>query len=264
MYVVAVGVSSYAEKRLSLGYPAKDAQALAELLRRRGGKIHDRVDVIPLFDRDATRAIVEDTIRDVAELTRPQDTLVVLLCGQGAMLGGRLYFAPHDLRVGEDRPEDALQTRGLAVDDVAEAMGTAQALKRLLIVDAAASGGTFSGAAKERTEFGLRGAVERLSRSWGVYTLAAVAATERAVECKELGRGVLSYCLLAAAKGLEGGLPDGKPTEPPAPAGAIDVADWLLLAAEQAVAVTEKCAGATPDVHYAAPARGFPILIPEK
>src|SRR5262249_38693016 len=81
MYVVAVGVSSYAEKRLNLNYPAKDAQLLAELLQRRGGKIHDRVDVIPLSDRDATKAVIEDTVRDVAELTRPQDTLVVLLCG---------------------------------------------------------------------------------------------------------------------------------------------------------------------------------------
>jgi WD40 repeat protein len=264
MYVVAVGVSSYAEKRLNLDFPAKDAQALAELLQRHSGKIHDRVDVIPLFDRDATKTIIEDTVRDVAELTRPQDTLVVLLCGHGAMLGNRLYFAPHDLRVGEDRPEDALQTRGLAVDVVADAMGTAQALKRVLIVDTAASGGTFSGALKGRTEFGLRGAVERLSRSQGIYILAAVAATDKVVEGKQLGHGVLSYALLATAKGLEGGLQDGKPIEPLAPDGAIDVADWLLSAAEQAVALMEKGTGAPPDVHYSTPARGFPIVMPDK
>ena len=38
MYVVAVGVGDYAEKGLNLNYPAKDARALAELLRTRGGE----------------------------------------------------------------------------------------------------------------------------------------------------------------------------------------------------------------------------------
>jgi dipeptidyl aminopeptidase/acylaminoacyl peptidase len=264
MYVVAVGVSSYADKRLNLDYPAKDAQALAALLQRRSGKIHDRVDVIPLYDRDATKAILEDTIRDVAELTRPQDTFVVLLCGQGVMLGNRLYFAPHDLRVGEDRPEKALQTRGIAVGDVAEVMGTAQALKRVLIVDAAASGGTFSGALQGRTEFGLRGALERLSRSQGIYTLAAVAATDKAVECKQLGHGVLSHALLTAAKGLDGSLQAGKPLEFLAPTGAIDVANWFLIAAEQASTLMEKYTGASSDVYYSTPAKGFAIVMPDK
>jgi dipeptidyl aminopeptidase/acylaminoacyl peptidase len=264
MYVVAVGVSSYAEKRLNLGYPAKDAQAVAELLRRRNGKIHDRVDVIPLFDGEATKAIIEDTVRDVAELTRPQDTLVVLLCGHGAMLGGRLYFAPHDLRVGEDRPEDALRARGLAVDDLAGAMAAARALKRVLIVDTAASGVAFGGALQGRSEFGLRGALERLSRSKGIHTLAAVAVTDKAVECEQLGHGVICSALTAAAKGLEGGPLDAKPMESAGPAGAIDVADWFLAAAEQAGTLMEKYAGAPPDVYSGTPSRGFALLMPDK
>jgi uncharacterized protein YjiK len=265
MYVLAVGVSSYAEKRLSLGYPSKDAQALAELLQRRCGKIHDRVDVIPLLDREATKTIIEDTIRDVAELTRPQDTLVVLLCGHGAMLGDRLYFAPQDLRIGEDRPEDALRARGLAVDDLASAMGAAQSLRRVLILDAAASGGAFGGALKGRTEFGLRSAAERLTRSQGIYTLAAVAATDKACECDKLGSGVIRYALMAVAKGLEDSpLQEGKPMEPIGPANAIDVADWFFAAAEQAGTIMEQCAGGRPDIHNSTPARGFPILVPDK
>jgi WD40 repeat protein len=264
MYVVAVGVSTYAEKRLNLSYPAKDAQALADLLQRRGDKVHDRVDVIPLFDRDATKSIIEDTVWDVAELTRPQDTLVVLLLGHGALLGDRLYFAPHDLRIGEASPEDALQARGLAVDELAAAMGTARALKRVLIVDAAASGGAFAGARKGQSEFGLRGAVERLSRPQGLHTLAAVAATDKSGEHAEFGHGVISYALLAAANGVSSGPLQAKPMEPTGPAGAIDVADWFHVAAEQAGAVREKLAGVPPDVHSSLQARGFPILVLDK
>ena len=247
MYVVAVGIGDYAEKGLNLNYPAKDARALAELLRTRGGKLYDRVDVVPVFDRDATRATIEDTVRDVAELTRPQDTLVVLLCGHGASLGDRLYFAPHDLRIGTDRPEDALRKRGVAVDDIAAAMGTAPALNRVLVVDAASSGEVFGGALKGRSEFGLRGAVERWGRSHGVHALAAVAATNRAVERPELGRGLLAHSLLDAAGG-----------------DAVDVTDWFQSAAERATSSVLKLTGTRQDVQAGTRSKGFPLLASDK
>jgi hypothetical protein len=247
MYVVAVGISDYAEKGLNLDYPARDARALAELLRTRGGKLYDRVDLVPVLDRDATRAAIEDTVKDVAELTRPQDTLVVLLCGHGAILGDRVYFAPHDLRPGAERPGDALRKRGVAVDDVAAAMGTAPALGRVLVVDAASSGEVFTGAPKERSEFGLRGAVERWGRSHGVHALAAVAATTRAAERPELGRGLLAHSLLDAAGG-----------------GPADVTDWFQSAAERASSSMLKLTGTRQDVQAGARSKGVPLLTSDK
>src|SRR5439155_12687325 len=122
---------------------------------------------------------------------RPQDALVVLVCGHGACFGDRVYFAPHDFRAGVDLPEDALRKRGVAVDDIAAAMATAPALNRVLVVDAASSGEVFAGALKERSEYGLRVAVEQWERSYGVYALAAVPVTNRAGERPELRRGVL-------------------------------------------------------------------------
>jgi WD40 repeat protein len=245
MYVVAIGISDYAEKGLKLNFPTKDAQALAEFLRGRGGKRYDRVDVVPVFDRDATRATIEDTVKDVAELTRPQDTLVVLLCGHGASVGHRVYFAPHEFRTGTDRPEDALRMRGVALDDIAAAMGTAPALNRVLVVDAASSGEAFSGALKGRTEFGLRGAVERWGRSHGVHALVAVAATNRAVERTELGRGLLARSLLDTAD-------------------AGDTTEWFHTAAERATASMLKLTGTRQDVQTGTRSRGIPLLAADK
>jgi uncharacterized caspase-like protein len=244
---VAVGISDYAEKGLKLNYPAKDARALAELLRTRGAKLFDRVDIVPVFDRDATRATIQDTVADVAELTRPQDTLVVLLCGHGACVGDRVYFAPHDFRIGSDRPEDVLPKRGVAIDDIAAAMGTAPALGRVLVVDAASSGEVFGGARKERSEFGLRGAVERWGRSHGVHALAAMGATNRAVERPELGRSLLAHSLLDAAGG-----------------GAVDVTDWFPSAAERATSLMLKLTGTRQDVQAGTRSKGFPLLASDK
>lgn len=261
MYVLAVGVGDYAEKGLKLSYPAKDARAVAELLRTRGSGLHDRIDVIPLLDAEAERTAIADAVRDVAELTRPQDTLVVILCGHGAFLGDRLYFAPHDLRIGSDRPAEALRARGLPVDELAGAMATARALKRVLVVDAASSGATFGGAEKDRSENRLRGAVERLSRAHGVHALVAAGYTQRAVEFSELGRGALSYALLAA-DGVDRGPLKGRPLE--SAGGEVDVMDWFHFAAGQAGPLLEKLTGAPQGVQSSTQAKAFPILVPGK
>jgi hypothetical protein len=258
MYVLAVGVGDYAERGLRLSYPAKDARALAELLRTRGGKLHDRIDVIPLLDAEATGTAVEDAVRDVAELTRPQDTLVVILCGHGAFLGDRLYFAPHDLRIGPDRHDAALRARGLPVDELAGAMATARALKRVLIVDTASSGTALGGAEKNRAQTGLRVAVERLSRSEGVHLLVATGYTNRAVEFPELGHGVLSYTLLAAA-GIDRGPLKDRPMD--SAAGEVDVMDWFHFAAGQAGPLLEKLTGAPQGVQGSTQAKAFPVLV---
>jgi hypothetical protein len=246
-YVVAVGIGDYAEKGLTLKFPAKDARSLAKLLQARGTKLFDRVDVVPVFDRDATRTTIEDTVKDVAELTRPQDALIVLLFGHGARIGDRVYVAPHDLRIGTDRPEDALQKRGVAVDDIARAMGTAPALNRVLVVDAASSGEVFGGALNGRSEFGLRGAVERWGRSHGIYALAAVAATHRAIEHPELGRGLLAHSLLDSIA-----------------SDALDVTDWFRSAAERATSAAVGLTGARQEVEAGTRSRGFLLLAPGK
>ena len=258
MYVLAVGVGNYAEKGLKLSYPAKDAQALAELLRTRGSKHYDRIDVIPLLDAEATRTAIEDAVRDVAELTRPQDTLVVILCGHGAFLGDQLYFAPYDLSIGSDRPYEALRTRGLSVNELAGAMATGRSLKRVLIVDAASSGSAFGSAEKGHPEIALRGAVERLSRSQGVHMLVATGSTNKAVEFSDLGHGALGYALLAA-NGIDCGPLKDRPMES---SGEVDVMDWFhFVDRAEAGPLLEKLTGAPQGVQSSTQAKAFPILV---
>lgn len=232
LYVVAVGVGMYAEQKLALAHSTKDARALAELLQKRGGADYDRVDIVHVSDRDATKATIEDTVRDVAELTRPQDAVAVLLCGRGSLLGDRLYFASHDLRFGTDSPEVVLKERGVAVDELAAALGGAAALRRVLVIDTVEAG-----APKARAEFGLRGAVGRWGRNHSVHALAAVT-----------DHGLLAQALLTAA-------------EAPTP---LDVIDWFQSAADRAASRSSKLIGPRPNVEAGTRARGFPILAPGK
>lgn len=219
LYVVAVAV----------GEAEKDTRALAELLRARGSKLFDRVDVVPVFATEATRTAITDTIGDVAELTRPQDSLVVLLCGRGAVVGERVFVAPHDLRADTGRPEDALKARGIAVDDVAAAVGTAGALNRVLVVETT----EIDGGQEGRSEFGLRGAVELWGRAHGVHVLATAGSTKPA----------LARSLADAAGG-----------------DVTDVTDWFSSATDQLNLPVGKSAIPRPVVHVGTRAKGFQML----
>lgn len=241
VYVVAVGVGEYAEKGWNLAASVKDARSICDLLRTRGEKLHDRVDVVTVFDREATRTTIEDTVKDVAELARPQDALVVLLFGHGARLAEREYFAPHDLRPGDDGPDSALRTRGVAVDDLVAAMGTSRALGRAIVVDTSASGGIFSDTLKGRSEFGRRGTVARWARLHGVHAILAGATTNRAAAPPAGGSGLLARSLLEAAGD-----------------GTVEVTDWFRSGAERAASLMLKHAG-TGEVEATTRSQGFSL-----
>ena len=216
LYVVAVGVSD----------AVKEARRIAELLRDRGGKLFDRVDVIPVSDKEATKAAIEDTVKDVAELSRPQDTIVVLLFGRGGTVGQKAYYAPHDVPTADTLPKGCVP-----VDEIAAVLGTARALNRVLVADTAAFGLEPNG----RTEFDLPGTVERWGRAFGVHSLIAIGSPTP----------TLAKALTNAA------------------GEASDVTDWLRSAADRAAQSGGKVS-ARRDVYAATKTRGFPILSPGK
>jgi len=93
---------------------------------------------------------------------------------------------------------------------------------------------------KGRSEFGLRGTVERWSRSRGIHAVFEVPSARGVGESAERGCGILASALLAPAK--------GETAEP------IDVADFQSAA--------ERIASLRHDVQTTNRARGFPIQVP--
>ena len=260
LHVVAIGASRYADANLNLNYAAHDAQSVAELFQSRGDALYARVHVTEVIDDQATKKGIKGALKKIAAETRPQDTLVVFLAGHGTMVGQRYYFVPHELRKQADRLEDDIRKQGLPADEISDYLGTAKALKRLLILDTCSSGGALSSALRSRSGFALRGAIERLSRTQGVFTIAAAAATEEAQESKELGHGVLSYALLAGLKAVDGGPLEGRYVQPSNPERVVDVMEWFGFAAGQVPRLTEKLYGASQDVQMSTQGTSFPVL----
>ena len=258
LYVVAIGVNKYAEPAMNLNYARSDAEALCRLFQERGQTLYEQVHVAELLDENATKDSIRKTLRRISREARPQDTLLIHLSGHGFTIGQRYYFLPHEFQTDSDRIEDDIRDYGLPSDELADAIGEVPALKRMLILDTCNSGAAIAQSkSTARNPFGFIGAIERLSRAQGIYTIAASASSEETVEIRELGHGVLTYALL-------GGLGDTTITADRHADGnddgVVNVSEWFGYAADEVPRLTKQHTGIPQDIKQSATGDSFPVL----
>ncbi|HTU21745.1 MAG TPA: caspase family protein [Gemmataceae bacterium] len=260
LYLLAIGIDRYAEDTLRLKFARADAQALADLFRRRGKTLYRDVHPVTLLDDRATKAAIIKTLQDIARKAKRQDTLLVFVAGHGTMIGQRYYFIPHEFRRGDAALEDAIRKQGLAADVLGDYLATVPVLKRMLILDTCASGGAVGLTTIKRNPFAFRGAIERLSRSQGVFTLAAAASGEEAGEVQELGHGVLSYALLAGLNAVAAGPLKERSIHPGNAERVASVLEWFNFASGQVPRLTKRYFGREQDVQMSSQGNSFPVL----
>jgi len=147
------------------------------------------------------------------------------------------------------------------VDVLGDFLSAGPALKRMLILDTCASGGAVDlFRVASRNPFALRGEIERLSRSQGVYVIAASAATEEAKEPEGLRHGVLSYALLAGLRAVPSGPLERIAVQPSSPNQVVDVLEWFSFAAGHVPRLTKEFCGEEQSVHTAGRGASFPVL----
>ena len=78
----------------------------------------------------------------------------------------------------------------------------------MLLLDTCQSGGAVATARTARNPFALRGAIQRLARAEGAFSIAGAATSDKAVEIADLGHGVLTYSLLAGLRAIDAGSHD--------------------------------------------------------
>jgi WD40 repeat protein len=286
LHVIAIGINRHAQGSgvSNLDFCLSDAKAMADLFRKSSGKLYQQVHVTQLFDDQATKEGIVKAVAAMAAKARPQDTLVLYVASHGIALGQRFYLIPHDFQLakGEAAPEvpkaeialvatrgyrsitdareAAVRARGLAIDELGEALAAVPALKRVLIFDTCHSGSAIALAGKKQNPFAFRGAMERFSRAQGVYSLAATAADELAAENKELGHSILTYALLAGLRAVERGPLQGQALKG-GERGAVDVLAWFRYARQQVPGLYERYVGRPQQVELSGEDQpGFPLL----
>jgi WD40 repeat protein len=291
LYVLAIGVNRFARGAgvSNLDYCVPDARAVADLFQKRSGRLFKAVHVTPLYDEQASKEGILKAVAALAGKARAQDTLVLYVASHGIAVGQRFYLIPHDFQLAKggavaprpkeemaavavrgyrgatDEQEAAVRARGLAIDELGEALAAVPALKRVLIFDTCHSGSAIALAGKRQNPFAFRGAMERFGRAQGVYSLAAAAADERAAEDKQLGHSILTYALLAGLGAAEGGPLKGQALKGDG-GGGVDVLAWFRYAREQVPALYQRYVGRPQHVELSGDDQPtFPLLaLPEK
>jgi len=92
LYVLAIGVSKYEDKNLTLEFAAKDAKDFAEsFLKQKDGLYRDVVVKI-LIDEKATRDEIIDGFDWISKETTSKDVALVFLAGHGVNDSGGVYY----------------------------------------------------------------------------------------------------------------------------------------------------------------------------
>lgn len=98
-YVLAVGVNSYSNPQYNLKYAVADAEVFSAEIKRQQEtlKNYAQVEVIPLYDKNATKANILQTLSQLATKAQPEDAVIVFFSGHGTAQQQRFYLIPHDL-----------------------------------------------------------------------------------------------------------------------------------------------------------------------
>lgn len=249
-HVMVIGIDKYKNTNLSLNYAREDAEAFADVIQHKGKNIFEKVVVHALFDEQATRKNILDTLDSISEIIYQHDVFLFFYAGHGSMTEEKFYFIPNECtRLYET---EHLSKEALEASLLQEKFTKIKALKQIIILDACHAGGSVEllstrGALQER-------AIAQLSRSAGIHVLASAGSEQTAKELKELSHGLFTFVLLQA---LNGGA-DGAPHD-----GKITVYELKSYLDDQVPTLNEKYTGKPQYPYTFSRGHDFPIVVEE-
>jgi hypothetical protein len=195
LYVLAVGVSAYADPKLNLNFAAKDARDVAAAWDRQRGALYRDVVVKTLTDGQATKDEILDGLDWLRKETTSKDVAVVLFAGHGINdQNGQYYFLPHNADT-----ERLLRT-GVSFNDIKSTVSTL-AGKTLFFIDTCHSGNVL-GTTRRALANDLNGVVNELaSAENGAVVFAASTGRQYSQEKAEWNNGAFT---MAVVEGLGG------------------------------------------------------------
>jgi WD40 repeat protein len=249
-YVLAFGVNQYANAQYNLKYAVADANSFADEVRAQQTKLqqYERVEIVPLVDREATKANILLALRRLSNAatplpagapaalaklqpTQPEDAVVLYFAGHGTAQGKRFYLVPHDLGYAGARDQlspmavQMILARSISDLELESALETVDASQLLFVLDACNSGQALEADEKRRGPMNSSG-LAQLAYEKGMYILTAAQSYQVALEAAQLGHGYLTFALVE--EGLKKGMADRDLKD-----GQVLAREWFNYAAER-------------------------------
>jgi uncharacterized caspase-like protein len=193
LYVLAIGVSKYEDKNLTLQFAAKDAKDFAEsFLKQKSGLYRDVVLKV-LTDEKATKDEIIDGFDWISKETTSKDVALVFLAGHGINdSGGVYYYLPVNTNL------DKLRRTAVPFTEMKNTVASL-AGKTILFIDTCHAGNVM-GARAVATD--ITGVVNELaSAENGAVVFASSTGKQYSFEDSEWGNGAFTK---AAVEGING------------------------------------------------------------
>jgi WD40 repeat protein/uncharacterized caspase-like protein len=239
-YILAVGVNQYDNAEYNLRYAKADAQEFGAEVKRQQDRlsVYERVEVIPLFDAEATKANIMRRLAELARRSQPEDTVIFYFAGHGTAQDKSFYLIPHDLGYAGERDHldaeglSSILQHGISDRELEQAFEGIDAAQILLVIDACNSGQALEAEEKRRGPINSKG-LAQLAYEKGMYILTAAQGYQQALEAARFGHGYLTYALVV--EGLQKGAADREPKDQ-----AVLLREWLNYATERVPQMQEE------------------------
>lgn len=196
LYVLAVGIQTYANPRFNLQYSVADAMAVADELKRKSVALFDGVHVEQLTKpEETTKAALINVLQRYRTLLGPNDVFVFYVASHGIVskdLKAQQYYLIPSNWTAES--ESSLDTDALGAGQIKDLIGNIPAARKLILLDTCNSGSLGDAIATTSVE------VNKISTAVGITVLSASGTEEAAAEGQE-GHGLFTWVLL---QGLDG------------------------------------------------------------
>ncbi len=98
LHVLAIGIDDYVDDNLDLTSANKDVQSIVSSLEAQKGGVFGEVRTKTLSNADATKANIEDAIRQIKGKAAKDDLVLIYFAGHGAESNGNFYLKPTDVK----------------------------------------------------------------------------------------------------------------------------------------------------------------------
>ncbi|MFT3986770.1 caspase family protein [Aestuariivirga sp.] len=190
LFALLIGISDYDNPELKLRYAAKDAQDLADTLRKQQGVFYESVDETILLNHDATEQAIEVALTKLRKKSLPDDNVVVFMAGHGYTDASQnFYFLP----TGVDLSPDMLEATAIDGDVIRKGLSRIPG-KVTLFMDACHAGAGIQG---NTSLVDMNGLSNGMSDGANVVMFASSTGREVSYESSEWGNGAFTKALIS-------------------------------------------------------------------
>lgn len=198
LYVLAIGVSTYANPEFNLNYAAKDAKDFAAACAGQKGLLYRDVESKLLCDADATRDNIVDGLEWIQLQTTQRDVAIVFLSGHGvnAPPNNDYYFVPHNFN------SERIRATGVVFSEIKQTVQNI-AGKALFFVDSCHSGNVMGGG-KSKGVADINAVINELaSAENGAVVFSASTGRQVALEHPDWNNGAFTKAVVEGLIGKE-------------------------------------------------------------